>query len=215
MLGGPIIFLVLIIFLLTSYKNIDLYYFQIFYIFSFFLLGLVDDRINLNSYYKILLVILISLILIFFDESFLIHKIYFDISNNEYYFGKLKISVTIFCILLMYIAINMSDGINCLLISFSLFSLILVNFLIFKDTLHIIDIGILLSLTFLSYFNYKNLIFLGNSGASLIASYFIYKLINFNYLNQIDVFEVISIFLIMGIDMVRLVIIRLIRKKSF
>ena len=71
----------------------------------------------------------------------------------------------------MYIAINMSDGINCLLISFSLFSLILVNFLIFKDTLHIIDIGILLSLTFLSYFNYKNLIFLGNSGASLIASY--------------------------------------------
>ena len=214
LLGGPIIFLVLIIFLLTSYTNIDLYYFQIFYIFSFFALGFVDDRINLNSYYKILLVILISLILIFLDESFLIHKIHFEISNNEYYFGKLKIPVTIFCILLMYIAINMSDGINCLLISFSLFSLIFINFLIFKNTLNIIDFGILLSLTFLSYFNYKNLIFLGNSGASLIASYFIYKLININYFNQIDVFEVISIFLIMGIDMVRLVIIRLIRKKN-
>jgi len=214
LLGGPIIFLVLIIFLLISYKNNNLYYFQIFYIFSFFVLGLVDDRINLNSYYKILLVIFISLILIFLDESFLLHKIYFEISNSEYYFGKLKIPVTIFCILLMYIAMNMSDGINCLLISFSLFSLFLINFLIFNGTLSIIDFGILLSLIFLSYFNYKNQIFLGNSGASLLAAYFIYKLISFNYFNQIDVFEVISIFLIMGIDMVRLVIIRLIRKKN-
>ena len=214
LLGGAIIFLILLIFLFINYKDLYLNHYQLFYLTSFFILGLIDDRINLNSNYKILLVIIFSSILIFLDESFLIHKIYFEILNNEYYFGKLKIPVTIFCILLMYIAINMSDGINCLLISFSLFAILLINFLIFKGTLHIIDLGILLSLTFLSYFNYKNLIFLGNSGASLIASYFIYKLININYFNQIDVFEVISIFLIMGIDMVRLVIIRLIRKKN-
>ena len=214
LLGGAIIFLILLIFLFINYKDLYLNHYQLFYLTIFFILGLIDDRINLNSNYKILLVIIFSSILIFLDESFLIHKIYFEILNNEYYFGKLKIPVTIFCILLMYIAINMSDGINCLLISFSLFAILLINFLIFKGTLHIIDLGILLSLTFLSYFNYKNLIFLGNSGASLIASYFIYKLININYFNQIDVFEVISIFLIMGIDMVRLVIIRLIRKKN-
>ncbi len=214
LLGGLQIFITLLIFLSINYKEADIYFFQFFYLTSFFILGLVDDRINLNSNYKILLVIIFSLILFFFDESFLIHKIYFEISNNEYYFGKLKIPVTLFCILLMYIAVNMSDGINCLLISFSIFALLLINLLIFNISLDVFDLAILLALITIFYFNYKNTIFLGNSGASLLAAYFIYKLINTNYLNQIDVFEVISVFLIMGIDMVRLVIIRLLRKKN-
>ena len=114
----------------------------------------------------------------------------------------------------MYIAVNMSDGINCLLISFSTFALLIINLLIFNSSLDVFDLAILLGLITIFYFNYKNFIFLGNSGASLIASYFIYKLINTNYFNQIDVFQVISIFLIMGIDMVRLVIVRLLRKKN-
>lgn len=214
LLGGLIIFISLIIFLLTNYKQEDLYLFQFIFLVSFFILGLVDDKINLNSNYKILFVIVFSLVLMFFDESFLIHKIYFEISNNEYYFGKLKIPVTIICILLLYIAINMSDGINCLLISFSIFSLFIINMFIFNSTINIFDLGIFFPLIFLIYFNYKNIIFLGNSGASLLASYFIYKLISVNYFNQIDVFDVISIFLIMGIDMVRLVITRLLRKKN-
>ena len=147
LLGGLIIFITLIIFLLINYKDADFYFFQFFYLFSFFfILGLVDDRINLNSNYKILFVIIFSSVLIFFDESFLIHKIYFEISNNEYYFGKLKIPVTIFCILLMYIAVNMSDGINCLLISFSIFALLLINLLILKVSLNILDLSILLAL---------------------------------------------------------------------
>ena len=95
----------------------------------------------------------------YFDESFLIHKIYFEISNNEYYFGKLKIPVTLFCILLMYIAVNMSDGINCLLISFSIFALLLINLLILNVSLNILDLSILLALITLFYFNYKNAIF--------------------------------------------------------
>lgn len=214
LLGGLQIYITLLIFLSLSYEEADIYFFQFFYLTSFFILGLVDDRININSNYKILLVIIFSLILFFFDESFLIHKIYFEISNNEYYFGKLKIPVTLFCILLMYIAVNMSDGINCFLISFSIFALLLINLLIFNISLDVFDLAILLALITIFYFNYKNTIFLGNSGASLLASYFIYKLINTNYLNQIDVFEIISVFLIMGIDMVRLVIIRLLRKKN-
>ena len=182
--------------------------------FLIFILGFIDDKINLNSNFKIIFVIFFSLILIILDESFLIHKIYFEISNNEYYFGKLKIPVTLFCILLFYIAMNMSDGINCLLISFSIFALFIINIFIFNLELNIVDLGILFSLIFLLYLNYKNIVFLGNSGASLLASYFIYKLISTNYFNQIDVFEVISIFLVMGIDMVRLVITRLFRKKN-
>ena len=212
--GGPIIFLILLIFLIEQFDMAIFYSYQFLYIFSFFILGLIDDKVNLNSGYKILFVILFSSTLMFFDESFLIHKIFLDISNNEFYFGKLKIPVTLFCILLLYIAMNMSDGINCLLITFSILTIFILNIMIFNSTISLFDIAILFSLIILFYLNYKNIIFLGNSGASLLASYFIYKLISTNYFSQIDVFEVISIFIIMGIDMVRLVIIRIFKQKN-
>lgn len=212
--GGPIIFLILLIFLIEQFDVAIFYSYQFLYIFSFFILGLIDDKVNLNSGYKILFVILFSSTLMFFDESFLIHKIFLDISNNEFYFGKLKIPVTLFCILLLYIAMNMSDGINCLLITFSILTIFILNIMIFNSTISLFDIAILFSLIILFYLNYKNIIFLGNSGASLLVSYFIYKLISTNYFSQIDVFEVISIFIIMGIDMVRLVIIRIFKQKN-
>ena len=212
--GGPIIFLILLIFLIEQFDMAIFYSYQFLYIFSFFILGLIDDKVNLNSGYKILFVVLFSSTLIIYDESFLIHKIFLDISNNEFYFGKLKIPVTLFCILLLYIAMNMSDGINCLLITFSILTIFILNIMIFNSTISLFDIAILFSLIILFYLNYKNIIFLGNSGASLLVSYFIYKLISTNYFSQIDVFEVISIFIIMGIDMVRLVIIRIFKQKN-
>lgn len=214
LLGGLIIFTVLIIFLIFNHKNENNYLFPFIFMFTFFTLGIIDDRTNLTSNYKILFTIIFSVILILNDESFLIHKIFFEISNNEFYFGKFKIPITLFCILMLYIAINMSDGINCLLITFSIFAIITINFLIANMALNLFDISVLFTLIFLIYFNYKNMIFLGNSGASILAAYFIYKLININYFIQIDVFKVVSIFLILGLDMVRLVIIRLYQKKN-
>lgn len=213
--GGIIIYLLLFTcFVANVLSNFGLNTYLFFYISAFFVLGFIDDKFNLNSYYKILLVILISIIFIFLDDSFLIHKIFFSISNTEYYFGKLKIPVTILCILLLYIAINMSDGINCLLISFASVTLVLINTLILKHSLEFIDITLLSSLITLLYFNYKNKVFLGNAGANLIAAYFIYSLINGNYYRSVDVFLVISPFLILGIDMVRLIFLRLLKRTN-
>ena len=213
--GGIIIYILLIAcFSLKFFINIDLNLYSFFYMTVFFALGFIDDKFDLNSYYKILLVIVISLLLIFVDESFLIHKIFFEITNNEFYFGLLKIPVTVLCILLLYIAINMSDGINCLLISFASLTLVLVNTLILKHSLKFIDITLLSSLITLLYFNYKNKVFLGNAGANLIAAYFIYLLINSNYYRSVDVFLVISPFVILGIDMVRLIFLRLLKKTN-
>lgn len=213
--GGVIIYILLIIcFSLNFFINIDLNLYSFFYMTVFFVLGFIDDMFDLNSYYKILLVIVISLLMIFVDESFLIYKISFEITNNEFYFGLLKIPVTILCILLLYIAINMSDGINCLLISFASLTLILINTLVFRHSLEFIDITLLSSLITLLYFNYKNKVFLGNAGANLIAAYFIYSLINGNYYRSVDVFLVISPFLILGIDMVRLIFLRLLKRTN-
>ena len=213
--GGIIIYILLIIcFSLNFFINIDLNLYSFFYMTVFFVLGFIDDKFDLNSYYKILLVIVISLLMIYVDESFLIYKISFEITNNEFYFGLLKIPVTILCILLLYIAINMSDGINCLLISFASLTLLLINTLVFRHSLEFIDITLLSSLITLLYFNYKNKVFLGNAGANLIAAYFIYLLINGNYNKPVDVFLVISPFLILGIDMVRLIFLRLLKRTN-
>jgi len=108
----------------------------------------------------------------------------------------------------------MSDGINCLLISFTIIAMILVNTLIFKRNFGFIDISLFSSLITLLYFNYKNKVFLGNAGANLIAAYFIYSLINGNYYRSADVFLVISPFLILGIDMVRLIFLRLLKRTN-
>ena len=214
-IGGIIIYLILLIqSCLFFFNKIDLGIYKYLYISAFFILGLIDDKFNLNSYYKIFFVFLISLILINFDESFLIHRIFFEISNQEFYFGEFKVPITILCILLLYIAMNMSDGINCLLISFSVISLLLINLVFLKSNLDYMSMSILSSLLVMIYFNYKNKIFLGNTGANLLAAYFIYTLISGNYYNSIDVFMVISVFLIMGIDMVRLIFLRLLNKKN-
>ena len=214
-IGGSLIYILLLgCFILSFFINLNLNFYLFFYISAFFILGFIDDKFNLSSYYKILLVILISIFLMFFDESLVIHKIVFELLEKKFYFGHLKIPITIFCILLLYIAINMSDGINCLLISFTITALILVNILVLKRNLGFIDISLLSSLSTLLYFNYKNKIFLGNTGANLLAAYFIYILISSNYYGSIDVFEVVSVFLIMGIDMVRLIFLRLFNKSN-
>jgi UDP-GlcNAc:undecaprenyl-phosphate GlcNAc-1-phosphate transferase len=213
--GGIIIYFILSMSLLVNNLiGVDTNLYLLLYINFFFILGLIDDKFDLNSYYKILLVIIISSFFIYFDKSFLIYKIFFQIFDNEYYFGILKIPVTILCIILLYISLNMSDGINCLLISFTLIAIIFINTIVFNRYFDLVDISLLSSLIIILYFNYKNKVFLGNAGANLIAAYFIYLLINGNYFGSIDVFKIISPFMIMGIDMVRIIFIRLLKKTN-
>lgn len=216
-IGGAIIALNLIcaIFFSKYLARESIDFFFLLYIFSFFLIGLVDDISNLKSIYRILLVLIISCYFIFVQENFVIEKLYFSITNNYFYFGSFKFVVTVVCILLLYIAFNMADGINCLLITFCLFAIFFYKFIIFGYTsLDLISLVIFLSLLIILYFNYCNKIFLGNSGASLLAGYFIYLLISKNFISNIDVFQVISIPFIMGIDMIRIFFERISNKKN-
>jgi len=104
---------------------------------------------------------------------------------------------------------NMADGINGLIISFSILGIIIFKYFISLSNFNFIDISILTSLIVLFFFNYNSKLFLGNSGTTLLTSYFIFTSIEQNYFLKIDVFSVISIFLVMGIDMVRLFFLRI------
>ena len=210
MIGGLILFFSILISLIFNEDLVEQEKFILFFYFSsFFLVGFLDDKYNIDSYIRIFLILSISIIFIFSYDFFVIEKIFFKNLNSEYYFGKFKIIVTLICILLLYIAMNMADGINGLIILFSIIGIIIFKYFISLSSLNFIDIAILTSLIVLFFFNYNNKLFLGNSGTTLLASYFIFTSIEQNYFLKIDVFSIISIFLIMGIDMVRLFFLRI------
>ena len=108
----------------------------------------------------------------------------------------------------------MADGINGLIILISLFGIVILKLFIIGNNFNIVDISIFSTLLILFFFNYKNKLFLGNSGTTLLIGYFIFLTIEKNYYFKIDVFNVISIFLIMGIDMIRLFFLRLSNNKN-
>ena len=74
---------------------------------------------------------------------------------------------------------------------------------------------LLVSLICFSYLNFRNKSFLGDSGTLLLAfiiSYFFIILYNFNYIEFVD--EVVLYMLIPGLDLARLFIFRILKKKN-
>lgn len=212
--GGPIIFTILFItlsiFLILFDQKIE--YKKFLYLSLLFFVGLADDRYIFKAKNKIYLIVIISTLFFLFDKNFVVEKIFFYNLNSEFYFGKLKYPITITCILLFFIAKNMADGINGLILSHTIISITLFSFFLnsFNSELSII-LGIILVVVF--YFNMRNQLFLGDSGTSLLAGYLIYSLFYENYFFKVDVLNIISPFFIMGIDMVRLFFQRILDKK--
>ena len=106
----------------------------------------------------------------------------------------------------------MFDGINLQSSSYSIFIFLCILFF-YTNTL-LIKI-LLISLVSFSYLNYKNKAFLGDSGSLLIAyviSYIFIKLYNFGFINYSD--EVVIYMLIPGLDLIRLFIIRILKKRN-
>lgn len=208
LLGGPLIFLSLSLLILFN-DNPDKEYFLYFYSTIFFLIGLLDDKKNLKPYLRIFLILIFSIISLHLENSFIIEKIYFKDFDKSYYFGVYKIPVTLTCMLLLYISMNMQDGINGLVIITCIIVLMTFKLLILNTSLSLIDFTLITVLTILLYFNYNSNLFLGNSGTSLLSGYFIYTFITNNYYQNIDVWLVISLLFIPGLDMVRLFFARL------
>ena len=211
LMGGPIIYsIILPVFLIVIFfynEKIELN--KILYISLLFLIGFGDDKFNFKAINKIFLVSTISTIFFFFDTNFVVEKIYFKFLDSEFYFGRSKYIITIICVILFFISKNMADGINGLIITHSLISILLFCFFFNSFNLDFINLTLVLILIVILFFNLKNQIFFGDSGTSLLAGYFIYGLFYENYLYKTDVFSIISPFLIMGIDMVRLFFLRI------
>jgi UDP-GlcNAc:undecaprenyl-phosphate GlcNAc-1-phosphate transferase len=182
-----------------------------------FIIGLLDDVYNLSPTNKIFFLSFLILLFLYFNKEFLLKELYFDDYKKIYILNDiLSLLITTFCLLLLINAFNMSDGINGLAHSISILWLIILMAL-FNLNVTFYFITLIIFLSFI--FNYQGKYFLGNSGSLFISSFiglltiYLYNS-SLNSKNLLSVEKVILIFLIPGLDMLRLFIIRLSNKKS-
>jgi UDP-GlcNAc:undecaprenyl-phosphate GlcNAc-1-phosphate transferase len=224
--GGLIIFLNILVIIFcysfqgSQFENLIKYFFNnnIIYLYLFlffltviFLFGFFDDKFNISANKKIIFLLIFIFFSISLDSGLVISKINFSFFNDVFYLKEFNFFFTILCFLLFINAFNMFDGINLQSGLYSIY--IFIIFFYFSE--NFLFLIILIPLVAFLYFNFKNKIFLGNSGSYLIGfliSYFTIKM--FNNFNNIFSDEIFLLMLMPGFDMLRLFIFRLLNKKN-
>jgi UDP-GlcNAc:undecaprenyl-phosphate GlcNAc-1-phosphate transferase len=178
-------------------------------------LGLIDDIKKISYKYKFLILIFFFLF-VSFDTNLQINRIYFSTFEKELYLNYLSVPITILCLLLLTNALNLIDGIDglCILISI-IFIMWLINAFQNTEPLYII---IITSLIYILYLNLKKNIFLGDSGSLFLGCLIGLNIIlNYNLEISTTQYSVENIFIALmlpGVDMLRVFLIRIIKKKN-
>ena len=191
-------------------KNI-LSLFNYLFFLAIFIIGFIDDKNDLNPNIKLSILFLLIYIFLNFNELFVIKFLNFSFINIQVSLGRYDILFTTLCFLLFINACNMFDGMN-LQTGIYLTSVILYLFP-FSQSLLIIVISI--SLLFFLILNSKGKIFMGDSGIYLYS--FTISLFFVHFYNERSIIYADTIFLMMmvpGIDMFRLFIVRILKKKN-
>ena len=177
-----------------------------------FLIGFIDDKIDINPNLKLVCLFLIISFVQFLDNSILITEIRFSFTNNLIYLGKYSFLFTALCFLLFINACNMFDGIN---LQSCLYYLILSLYLITLDSHNLFLIVMIISIFIICILNSKGKIFMGDSGVflcSFVLAYFMVKNYNINIINYSD--KIFILMMVPGIDMFRLFMFRILNKKN-
>ena len=182
-------------------------------LFIIFILGVYDDKYNLNPNIKFFLLVFISIIFILFDNNILIQNFFFSFYEKKIFLKNYSIIFSIFCLVILLNALNFYDGINCQSIIFFITTF---SYLLIISKRYEFYFFILIILTFLLYLNYKNKIFLGDNGIftlgitlsmSLIYEHNIHKNIYFAD-------EIFLLLILPGLDLLRLSIFRILKKQN-
>ena len=177
-----------------------------------FLVGLYDDKKNLNPFLKLLLMFLIFSISLFLQSDIYQVKRLNSFFDFNIYFDTFSIFFTSFCFVVLLNATNMSDGINSLTSNIFIIWISLISLFLPNDSFYFfINIVLIFSLILFSILNYKNKCFLGDSGCFVLVCYLSFITV-YTYNNHLiyssEVFlnleSIFLLFLIPGIDMFRL-----------
>jgi len=180
-------------------------------LFSFYLFGLYDDKFNLNANIKLLIS---SFLVIFFtsiDSNLIINNLNFSFLLNTIELKNFSYFFTILSFLLFFNALNMFDGINMQVASYSL--LIFLIF-IFKGIFINTSAVIIVSLFFFLILNFKNKAYMGDGGVYLLSYIISYIFIKSHNKNLFMADEIFFIMFLPGLDMFRVFLLRLISGKN-
>jgi len=231
LIGGIIICLIL--FLNLFFLRIsDVYFYKnefIFFLPLITIIGLIDDKYDLSANLKFLITIIFFILFFYFNKSLTISELRFSsFSYIQYIYEIISIPLTIFCCLLLTNSINMIDGKNGLCTSIQLVILFFLAFYIIKqsyleygeinlnnENLILILIYSFLLIIFL-FFNLKGSIFLGDAGTYLGSFIIIYLILDIysNISLVLKCEEIFFLLILPGIDMLRVFILRLLKKKN-
>jgi len=178
----------------------------------FFCVGIFDDKYNLGANKKLFINFFLLLFLILIDDNLVIKQLTFSFIEKPIYLNNFSHLFTILCILLFVNAINMFDGIN---LQTGTYCIIIFSIFLFKGTYISLSIILICTLIMFLFYNFLNKIFLGDSGANVLAFLISYILIKSYNLNK--VFTADEIFIILsfpGLDMFRLFLLRIFKGKN-
>ena len=167
-----------------------------------FILGVIDDKYDLNPLKKFLFLVIILGQYIFFNENILIKTIQLSFLSESINLGNFSYLFTLFCFLVFLNAFNMFDGIN---LQSSFYTLIILIYFLYSNQDSILIYFLIIFILFFKYLNFLNKSFLGDSGTLLISfvlSVIFIRLFNENLIIYSD--EILIYMLIPGIDMIRL-----------
>ena len=227
-LGGLIILINLFLFLILfrnevlsfeAYKNILLinsYYFLFTYVVVFvflFFIGFLDDKYLISPLTKILIFLFFYFILIIFDETLHIKNIIFSFSDLNIELGRSAPLFVILCLMFATISQHMFDGVN---LQTGIFYLFISIFFIFKNISPELFFVISVCLVFFLYNNYKNKIFLGDSGVYVLSFVTSFAFIKSYSMNYIIIYpdEIFCYLFLPTIDAIRVCIYRVFSGKS-
>lgn len=225
LIGGVIFFINLTFFLIffefeTDYYNqkynllLEKREIYLYFVFStiIFLIGLIDDKIDLNPYLKLFFLGLSIFIFLILCKSALITELNFSFFEKPIHLGKYSYFFTTLCFLLFINSSNMFDGIN---LQSGIFFFIFLTALIVLGAIDFFILLIIISLISFLILNSKGKIFMGDSGIFLYSftlGFLSIKIYNLDIIKNVEIIFILM--MVPGIYMLRLFIVRIYNKKS-
>jgi UDP-GlcNAc:undecaprenyl-phosphate GlcNAc-1-phosphate transferase len=218
--GGLVILLTIILNIKNLYNFLPNKEFLIliFLISIYFILSLLDDIKNLNSYFRLSFLFLTTYILLSYSDIFVLKKLIFSFNQIQINLGIFDVFISTLCILLLVNALNLSDGINGLSTLLILSWFIYIKLILFNN-FTLFNISTIVILLIIFYHIYKGLYFMGDYGitvSALIIGLISISSYNLQNNNSVEIFveELFLLFFIPGLDMLRLFIERITKKKD-
>lgn len=177
-----------------------------------FLIGLVDDKLKINTSIKSMLLLFSIVFVLLIDIDLNLNIINLSFLDKSFSTGKLSFFFTLLSIFLFINATNLYDGVD---LQLGFYTLFLVGYFLFIKLSFYFFFPILIFINFFLILNYKKLIFFGDNGSYVIGflfSYLFIKSYNFEAIDYAD--KIFLIMILPGVDMFRLFLVRIFNKKN-